>query len=129
MRFSTDIKILLIDGDEGIRKSLSLFLRNQGYHVLAFETAERANEVIKKERYDIILCDYWLPGMNGLEFFKRVQRSHPKSIRILMSAYKSEDVVSEAKKIGIKDFIEKPFTTKTIEETLSRLVENREQKG
>ena len=96
--------------------------------MLALETAESAMEVIKKERYDIILCDHWLQGMNGLEFFKRIQRSLPNTIKILTLSYRDEEVVSEAKKIGIKGFIEKPFTTKTIKETLSRLIENREPK-
>ena len=125
-RFSTAMKILLIDGDEGVRKSLSLFFRDQGYHVLALETAESAFEAIKRSKYDIILCDYWLPGMNGVEFFKRIQRFHTKATKILMSSYKSEEVVSEAKKLGIKDFIEKPFTTKRIEESLCRLIKTRE---
>jgi DNA-binding NtrC family response regulator len=46
---------------------------------------------------------------------------------ILITAYKSEDVVSEARQLGIHDFIEKPFTTNTIEESLARLVKERDQ--
>ena len=49
-------------------------------------------------------------------------------MKILVTAYKSDDVVSEAIGIGIDDFIEKPFTAKTVEESLSRLIEKQEQK-
>ena len=69
------------------------------------------------------IADYRLPGMDGLEFLKRIQKTHPHATRILITAYKDAKVVSEAIRIGIHDFIEKPFTTETIEESLSRLIE------
>jgi len=65
--------------------------------------------------------------MDGLEFLKRIQDSHPQAMKILITAYSSEDVVSKAIRIGINDFIDKPFTTKTIEDSLSLLLENRER--
>jgi FixJ family two-component response regulator len=49
-------------------------------------------------------------------------------MKVLITAYRSDEVVSEAFKMGIQDFIEKPFTTKTIEESLARLIEKDEQK-
>jgi DNA-binding NtrC family response regulator len=115
-------KILLIDDDEWIRDSLSLFFQNEGCHLLALETAEEGLELLKKQSYEIIITDYRLPGMDGLEFFKKIQESHPKVIKILVTAYGNKDVVSEAIKIGIQDIINKPFTTKAIEESLSRLI-------
>ncbi len=122
------MKIVLIDDDEWIRDSLSLFFEGEGSHLLALETAEEAIEILKRQDYDIIIADYRLPGMDGLEFLKRIQETHPHAMKILITAYKDEKVVSEAMRIGIQDFIEKPFTTKIIEESLSRLIGEREQK-
>jgi len=48
---------------------------------------------------------------------------YPQALKILITAYGNEQVISEAKRIGIQDFIEKPFTTKTIETSLSKLIE------
>ena len=120
------MKILLIDDDEWIRDSLNIFFESEGCHIIAFETAEEALEQLKGESFDIIIADYRLPGMDGLEFFNRIEESHSHAIKIIITAYKSEKVIAEAKRRGIKDFIDKPFTTKTILETLSRLINKSE---
>jgi len=114
---------LLIDDDEWIRDSLGLYFEGEGCHLLALETAEEGIEALKEQHYDIIMVDYRLPGMDGLEFLRRIQKTQPNALKLLITAYKSEGVVSEALKIGIQDFIEKPFTTKTIEGSLTRLIE------
>lgn len=124
-----DMKIMLIDDDEWIRDSLSLFLDSEGCRLTAFETAEEAIQAIEKENYDIVICDYKLPGMDGLEFFRSLECTHPHAIKIVITAYGNEDVVSEARNIGINDLIEKPFTTRTIEKSLCRLIEEHEREN
>ena len=124
-----DMKILLIDDDEWIRDSLTIFLDGEGCHLTAFETAEEAIQAIEKDRYDIVISDYKLPGMDGLEFFRFIRRSHPHAIKIVITAYGNEDVALEAKRIGINALIEKPFTTQTIEKSLSHLIEVYEKDG
>jgi DNA-binding NtrC family response regulator len=118
------MKILLIDDDEWIRDSLRLFFESEGCHLVAFETAEEAIEALHRQDYDIIITDYKLPGMNGVAFFKQIQNSHPDTIKILITAYKSEVVVNEAKKAGVQHLIAKPFTSETIEASLTRLTAN-----
>jgi DNA-binding NtrC family response regulator len=117
------MKMLLIDDDEWIRDSLSMYFESRGCHLKVLETAEEGLKALKIQDYDIIVTDYRLPGMDGLEFLKRVQDSHPQAMKILITAYRSEDVVSKANRIGIHDFIDKPFTAKTIEDSLSRLLQ------
>ena len=121
------MEILLIDDDEWIRDSLSLFFESEGCHLTALETAEEGMKALRRCEYDIIVTDYRLPGMDGLEFLKQIRDTHPHAMKVLITAYRSEKVISEAVRQGIQDFIEKPFTTKTIEESLSRLIENHEQ--
>lgn len=118
---------MLIDDDEWIRNSLSLFFETEGCYLLALETAEEGMKALKMHAYDIIIVDYRLPGMDGLEFLRRIQGSHPDTMKILITAYGSRELVSEGERIGIQDIIEKPFTTKTIEGCLSRLIENHER--
>ena len=120
-----NMKILLIDDDEWIRDSLTLFFESEGCCLVAFETAEEGMDALSESPYDIIIADYKLPGMDGLEFFNQLRNSYPNVIKILITAYGSKEVVSEASKIGIHDFIDKPFTSETIESSLSRLIETR----
>jgi len=117
------MSILLIDDDEWIRDSLSIFFENEGCHLTALETAEEGMKELKTKTFDIIVTDYRLPGMDGLEFLKKIKRFHPNVMKVLITAYRSNDVVSEAKRIGVQDFIEKPFTIKTIEDSLFRLIQ------
>jgi DNA-binding NtrC family response regulator len=116
------MKILLVDDDEWIRDSLRIFFEAEGCYIVALETAEEAMEELDCQRYDIIITDYRLPGMDGVEFFKQIKNSHPDSIKILITAYKSDVVVSEAKKAGVQHLIAKPFTSETIEASLSNLI-------
>jgi len=117
------MKILLIDDDDLIRDSLTVFFKGEGIHLTAVETAERGLEEIKKNNYDIIIVDYRLPGMDGVEFFKHIAKTHRNVFKIIITAYKDQRIVSEAGKIGIQGFIEKPFSSRTIEHALLWLVE------
>jgi DNA-binding NtrC family response regulator len=123
------MKMLLIDDDEWIRDSLSIFFESEGCQLKALETAEEGLEILKKQPYDIIIVDYRLPGMDGLDFFKRINQLCPDARKILITAYGNKALISEAMQLGIEDFIEKPFTTKSIEASLSMLIENRKLEG
>jgi len=124
-----DMKILLIDDDEWIRDSLSLFFEFEPCIFQALETAEQGLKELETKDYDIVILDYRLPGMNGLEFLKRIQKTHPHIMKILITAYGSKEVFSQAIELGVHDFIDKPFSTKAIEDSLWRLTKEKEQKN
>ena len=121
------LDILLIDDDEWIRDSFSIFFENEGCHLTTLENAEEALAVIDREPYKIVIADYKLPGMTGLDFFKRIQKTHPHTKKILITAYRNEEITAEAKRTGIQYVIDKPFSTGTIEECLTDLVETDQQ--
>jgi len=121
------MKILLIDDDEWIRDSLQLFFEAEGCQLIALETAEEGLSALREDTYDIIIVDYKLPGQDGIEFLKQIRNAHSNAIKILITAYKSEPVVSEAKKLDIQGFIEKPFTSETFFGSLSYLIKKRER--
>ena len=118
------MKILLIDDDEWIRDSLRLFFESEGCQIIALETAEEGMKALQCESYDIIITDYKLPGMDGLTFLEQIQASHTNAVKIMITAYKSKEVVRLAKKIGVQGLIAKPFTSETIETSLAILTAN-----
>ena len=118
-----NMKMLLIDDDEWIRDSLSIFFESEGCLIEARETAEEGLRALKEKSYDIIIVDYRLPGMDGLSFLKQIQESCSGAIKIMVTAYGNKEVISEAKRVGTQDIIEKPFSTKTIEASLNKLIE------
>ena len=122
-----DMKILLIDDDEWIRDSLSRFFECDPCTFLALETAEEGLEELRRRDYDIIILDYRLPGMNGVQFLKQIQETHAHVMKILITAYGNKEVFSQAIELGVGDFIDKPFSTKTLEDAVLRLIEEREQ--
>jgi DNA-binding NtrC family response regulator len=119
------LRLLLIDDDEWVRDSMRLFFESEGCHILTLETAEEGLIVLNKQRFDIIIIDYRLPGLDGLEFLRRIQKKHPAALKILITAYGSEKLFAEARKLGVHDYIPKPFTSEVIEASLNRLIENR----
>jgi DNA-binding NtrC family response regulator len=123
-----NMKILVIDDDEWIRSALELFFEAEGCNLLTLATAEEGMMAISEQRYDIIICDYKLPGMDGLAFFKGIQKSHPDVLKVLITAYGNENIVNEVTRTGIHDFIKKPLMTNDLEKSLARLVQQYENK-
>lgn len=115
--------ILLIEDDPWVRDSLSLYLQNRGCRPVSFATAEEGMDAIRKGKFDIILCDYWLPGCDGLAFLRFAKEQQPAAKRILITAYPLSEISAEVEKAGLDDFIQKPFSVETIEYCLARCID------
>jgi two-component system response regulator HydG len=118
-----DKKILFVDMSKRIRDALSLFFEFEKYDFQAVETPEEALKVLKNDTYDIIIADYNLPGLNGLEFLNQVKSSFPKTIEILTTSYGDRKVVRGARKAGINDIILKPYSAVALITHLTRFFE------
>ena len=119
------MKVLLVEDDQWVRDSLRRFFANENCALMAVETGEDALEIIKDNDCDIIITDYRLPGMDGLEFLKRAQGFNARFKKILLTAYMTEAVISEAFRLGVHEFIEKPFSIEDLEEALTRVLEKK----
>ncbi len=120
----TNVKTLLVDDDAMIRDAMSMAFRNRGCYLLAIETAEEGLQALQDDSFDIIISDFRLPGMDGLEFFKLTTTSHPNAVYILISAFGDEDISAQAFGIGVHEFMEKPFSPRKLAETVASRIEN-----
>ena len=121
----TNKRMLLVDGDEGIRKSLSLFFRARNCRLQTFENAAQALLAINKEPYDIILCEESLPDMNGLVFFNILNSRGDEAIKILISLYGNKITSENIRKKGIDCLLTKPFSGDEIETMLLELIHSK----
>ncbi len=120
-----DTRILLIDDDQWIRNSMTLYFEAEGCHVQSFATAEECLSVFQDNTCDVIIVDYHLPGMDGLTMLDLLRDCREEIIKILITAYTSDTAISRARDVGVNAFIEKPFTADDIEAALLKLLRER----
>lgn len=113
-------RVLLVEGEPWTRDSLSLFLRVEGCSAHVAASATEAMAALSAACFDLIICEYWLPDMDGLSFLKLFGDRHPGTVKILTSSYMSGQAMSEAKWAGIHDVIRPPFTVDMLGRALSR---------
>ena len=104
------VKTLLVDDDEFIRDSLSMAFHIKGCAMRVAETAEEGLRALEEEKFDIIVSDFRLPGIDGLRFLRFAALIQPDPVKLLITAYKDDHVLTEALRIGVNEFIEKPFS-------------------
>ncbi len=102
-------KVLIVDDDEGLIHFLSRFFSKQGYDIKACTDGQSALDILAKEQFDLILLDYKMPGLNGLDTLKEIRKSQVKTPIIIMTAYGITETAIEAMKLGAYDYLLKPF--------------------
>lgn len=110
-------RILVIDDESHIRRSLCINLERHGYAVEAAETGEEALAAFSNRRPDVMIVDLLLPGINGVEVTQRIRQSSAVPI-IVLSALGEERRKVEALEAGADDYMTKPFG---MEELLARI--------
>ncbi|MGC1416190.1 MAG: sigma-54 dependent transcriptional regulator [Candidatus Acidiferrum sp.] len=106
--------LLVVDDEAGIRESLSLILKDEGYHVEAVASAEEALQRASSGDLEVIFLDVWLPGMDGLEALSRLQAIPRAPAVIMISGHGTIETAVRATKLGAFDFIEKPLSLEKI---------------
>lgn len=101
--------ILVVDDEEGIRKSLSAYLKMEGYTVDTAADGAQAIEKLKKAKFNIILLDINMPVMDGLETIQKIKAIDFSIQVIMMTAYSTFDKTMKSLEYGATDYILKPF--------------------
>lgn len=116
----TSISILIVDDEESVRDSLYNWFIEDGYEVDSAANAKEALSKIESGKFDIILADIKMPGMDGLEMHRRIKEFDSAAIVIVMTAFASVETAVQALKDGAFDYITKPFDP----DDLSHLIRN-----
>lgn len=112
-------KILVVDDEENIRKSLNEILIDEGYEVFLAKDANFARKIKEKEKIDLILLDIWMPDCDGISLLKEWEKNKQLLCPvIMMSGHGTIDTAIEATKIGAFDFLEKPISLQKLLKTI-----------
>ena len=117
------IKILLVDDEKHLRRSLAIALEEWGHEVVEASSGQEALERAAEEIYDIVITDLIMEPMDGMALLKEVRRISPHTEIMLMSAHGTIDRAVEAIRHGAADFVVKPFAMEHMEQVLKRLIE------
>ena len=108
-------KILIVDDEKSQRDSLAGFLQKLGYQVVTADSGQTALAHMYTHPVDIVLSDYKMPYMTGLDLLKEVKVRHPSAILVLITAFGTVDIAVNSMKAGAWDFLTKPVNLDELE--------------
>ncbi len=111
-------KILLIEDEAVVRESVRDWLVDDGYDVECAESGEEALERIKKEDFGVLVLDLRLPGVDGLQVFEEAKKLKPETKGVMITAYPSIETRDRARRLGLLDYLPKPFKVEDLEKTI-----------
>ena len=118
-------KILVVDDDQGMREFLEIMLSREGHGVVTVESAEKAMNLCKKDKFDLVITDLKMPKVDGIEFLKRIKDLDPDMTVILITAFASAETALSAMKEGAYDYIEKDFDIEDLIKIVRRALETK----
>lgn len=113
-------RILLVDDEEGLRVTLAANLELEGFEVAEAANGAEALALLSQGAFDLLLTDIRMPGINGVDLFRKVRAEHPNLPVVLMTAYALEALVDDAMSEGVFTVMNKPFDVSGAVATLLR---------
>lgn len=101
--------ILIVDDEPNMLRTLADILRDEGFEVTTAASGEEAVELCAANEYGVVLMDVRMPGIDGMEAFRRIRRSKRSVPVVLMSAYSVDHLLHGAIKDDVVAFVQKPL--------------------
>jgi len=115
--------ILIVDDEEVIRNFFSEMLSE--YRILTAQSGEEALEIIKTDRPELVLLDLKMPGIDGLETLKRIRKMDKGLSVVMLTAYGTPEIKSQAMRLGARGLMAKPFELQQIKTLIEDSLEKR----
>lgn len=113
-------EVLIVDEDPWTREALAVFFSMEGVRCTALGSIEKAVEAIRERKFDVIVCEHWLEGANGLWFLKFADGANPDAVKVLITSYPTEEIRAEVDRNPAIHLLPKPFRIEVLEEMLER---------
>jgi two-component system, NtrC family, response regulator PilR len=100
-------RVLVVDDERSMRELLSIVLKRDGHDVFVADSGKAAVDLLKRERFDILITDIRMPEMTGVDVLREAKLIDPAIISIVMTAFASTDTAVEALRLGAADYVHK----------------------
>jgi DNA-binding NtrC family response regulator len=114
------LRVLILDDEPIVCKRLKPSLEKLGFEVDTFTRSFEAMQAVEKARYDIIVTDLKMEGMDGMRFLQEAKKLHPETEVIVITGFATMETAKESFKKGVFDFIAKPFNLNEIQKVVQR---------
>lgn len=117
------VKILVVDDEQGLCAGIQEALQREGYMVDAATNPQSATKLTDQKLYNLVVSDFKMPGMTGLELLQTVRSKHKDTLFILMTAYGTVETAVDAMKQGAYDYLPKPIDIKKLRSVVLKALE------
>jgi two-component system response regulator FlrC len=114
--------ILVADDDRTCRDSIQKVLEREGHAVQTAENVDRALEALDLNHFDLVVCDYRMPGKTGLDLLVELRRRHSSVPVLMISAYADASVEAAVLKLGALDVLKKPIRRQDLVQRTKKVV-------
>lgn len=114
--------LLVIDDEKLVRWTIQQSMEKEDFRVVSVSDGAEAIEKIMQERFDVIITDFIMPGLNGMDVVRKAKELHPETKVIMLTAYGSILDKEEAQKAGVSKFLDKPFLVHEVKNAVSSLM-------
>ena len=122
---SHEPKILIVDDDPTLCRSLQVFLRDKYSDIVTAFSGREAIELLTSDTFDLILLDVFMPDVNGYQVMDYINRKGLRTSVILISAYAPTELEKETPPKGVYDFMMKPFDLEKLVTTVQNALNRR----
>ena len=123
MENNNQLSILILDDEPIVSKRLKPSLQKKGYRVETYTDSLTALQRVREQRFDIVITDLKMEGVDGMEFLTEVKKLWPETEVIVITGFATMDTAKESFQKGIFDFLAKPFKLSEINEVIERAKE------
>ena len=119
--------VLVIDDEPIILDSCRRILHDEGFEVNGAMNGREGLKKIEEDKYDAVLVDWKLPEIDGMEVLRIIKKNHPDIIVVMITGYPSVASAVQAMKLGVSNYVSKPFTPEELKEALVNALAHSEQ--
>ncbi len=117
--------VLVVDDEQIICNSCRKILSQEGHNVQVALTGREALKKVEEDKYDVLIADWKMPEIDGMEVLRIVKKNHPDIVLIMITGYPSVPSAVKAMRLGVSNYLPKPFSPEILNEALDKALDER----